>query len=105
MDDAPSHAVPVECPKAASSSSTEAHGASLFIPRKQSKKTGNSSKRKQYRRNRKFLEFVDGEVLEEENKEMRIFLYTDNNLVSDLLPKDEKFRICPIFILEEISEI
>ena len=39
-------------------------------------KAGNSSQRKQYRRNRRFLELVDGEVLEEENEEMRIFLYT-----------------------------
>ena len=72
MDDAPSHAVPVEYPKAASSSSTEAHRASLPIPRKQNKKAGNSSKRKQHRRKRKFLEFVDKEVLEEENEEMRV---------------------------------
>ena len=76
MDDAPSHAIPVECHKAASSSSSKAYRASLPIPRKQSKKAGNSSERKQCRSNRKFLEFVDVEVLEEENEEIRIFLYT-----------------------------
>ena len=41
LDDAPLHAVSVECPKSPSSSSTEAHGASLPIIRKQSKKAGN----------------------------------------------------------------
>ena len=40
-------------------------------------------------------------------KKMRkvVFFCTHNNLVSDLLQEDEKFRICPIFILAEISEI
>ena len=76
LDDSPSHAVPVECPKAPSSSSTEAHSVSLPIPRKQSEKAGNSTKRKQYRRNWRYLEFVEGEGLEEDNEEMCAFLRT-----------------------------
>ena len=60
LDDPPSHAIPIECPKAPSSSSTEAHSVSLPIPRKQSEKAGNSTKRKQYRRNWRYLEFVEG---------------------------------------------
>ena len=46
LDDALSHAVPVECPKVPISSSTEAHGAFFPIPKKQSEKAGNSPKRK-----------------------------------------------------------
>ena len=76
LDDSPSHAVPVGCTKASGSSSTEAHGASLPIPRKQSKKAGNSPKRKQYRRNWRYVEFVEGEVFKEDNKEKRAFLRT-----------------------------
>ena len=76
LDDSPSHAAPVECPKAPNSNSTEAHSVSLPIPRKQSKKAGNSPKRKQYRRNWRYLEFVEGEGLEEDNEEMRAFLCT-----------------------------
>ena len=76
LDDSPSHAVPVECPKASSSSSTEAHSVSLPILRKQSEKERNSPKRKQYRRNWRYLEFVEGEGLEEDNEEVRAFLRT-----------------------------
>ena len=76
LDDSPSFAVPVGCSKAFGSSFTEAHGASLPIPRKQSKKAGNSPKRKQYRRNWRYVEFVEGEVLKEDNKEKRAFLRT-----------------------------
>ena len=76
LDDSPLHAVPVECPKAPSSSSKEAHSVSLPIPTKQTKKVGNSPKRKQYRRNWRYLEFVEGNGLEKDNEEMRAFLHT-----------------------------
>ena len=76
LDDSPLRAVPVGCSKTPVSSSTEAHGASLPIPRKQSKKAGNSPKSKQYRRNWRCLEFVEGEGLEEDDEEMRAFLRT-----------------------------